>query len=51
MTQAGPAIHPTPPISITQAGMCADAENTFSLLPQRFMIDSSRPVLVEASLM
>ena len=26
--QAGPAIQPTPPISITAAGICADAENT-----------------------
>ena len=27
--QAGPAIQPTPPISITAAGICAEAENTF----------------------
>ena len=51
MMQAGPAIQPNPPISITAAGMWADAENTLMLSPQRFMIDSSRPVLVEASLM
>jgi hypothetical protein len=51
MMQAGPAIHPTPPISITAAGICADAENTRIASPQRFMIDNSRPVLVEASLM
>ena len=48
--QAGPAIQPTPPISITAAGICAEAENTF-MSGQRFMIESSRPVLVEASLM
>ena len=47
----GPAIQPSPPISITAAGIWADAENTLMLSPQRFMIDSSRPVLVEASLM
>ena len=51
MTQAGPAIQPTPPISITAAGICAEAENTLMASPQRFMIDNKRPVLVEASLM
>ena len=50
MMLAGPAIQPTPPISITAAGMCADAENTF-MFGARFMIDSKRPVLVDASLM
>ncbi len=49
--QAGPAIQPTPPIISTQAGMWAEAENT-SMRPRvRSMIESSRPVLVEASLM
>ena len=48
--QAGPAIQPTPPISITAAGICADAENTF-MFGARLMIDNSRPVLVEASVM
>ena len=51
MMQAGPAIHPNPPISITAAGIWAEAENTRIESPQRFMIDNSRPVLVEASLM
>jgi len=51
MMQAGPAIQPTPPISMTAAGMCAEAENTLSLSPHRFMIESRRPVLFEASLM
>jgi hypothetical protein len=41
-----PAIHPRPPISITAAGICAEAEN--DVLSAAFMIDS-RPVLVEAS--
>ncbi len=41
---------PAATISMTQAGICADAENTLSP-SQRFMIDSRRPVLVEASLM
>jgi hypothetical protein len=50
MMQAGPAIQPTPPISMTAAGICAEAENTF-MRGARFMIESSRPVLVEASLM
>ena len=51
MMQAGPAIQPNPPISITAAGMCAEAEKTLMPSPHRFMIDSSRSVLVEASLM
>ena len=49
--QAGPAIQPTPPISITAAGIWAEAENTLMSSSQRLMIDNSRPVLVEASLM
>ena len=51
MTQAGPAIQPTPPTSMTQVGICADAANTRMRPPVSFRIDSSRPVLVEASLM
>jgi len=43
--QAGPAIHPFPPINITQAGMCAEAENTAILPFTPLMIESSRPVL------
>jgi hypothetical protein len=35
MMQAGPAIQPTPPISMTAAGMCAEAENTLMASPQR----------------
>jgi hypothetical protein len=35
---------------MTAAGMCAEAENTLISSPQRLMIESSRPVLVEASL-
>ncbi|ODU54993.1 MAG: hypothetical protein ABS99_08310 [Acetobacteraceae bacterium SCN 69-10] len=49
--QAGPAIQPTPPIIITQTGICAEAANTCSRPRVSFRIDSSRPVLVEASLM
>ena len=41
---------PTPQIIMTAAGICADAENTL-ISGTRFMIDRSRPVLVEASLM
>ncbi len=49
--QAGPAIQPTPPIIITQTGICAEAANT-SIRPRvRSMMESKRPVLVEASLM
>src|SRR3954453_7465220 len=51
ISQAGPAIQPTPPISITAAGIWADAEKTLMLSPQRLMIDNSRPVLGEASFM
>jgi len=49
--QAGPAIQPTPPISMTAAGIWAEAENTRILSPQRLSMDKRRPVLVEASLM
>ena len=35
----------------TAVGIWAEAENTRMLSPQRFMIDNSRPVLVDASLM
>src|SRR5262249_33476379 len=48
--QAEPAIQPTPPINITAAGICAEAEKTF-MRGARFMMDSNRPVLVDASLM
>jgi hypothetical protein len=48
--QAGPAIQPTPPINMTAAGIWADAENIF-IRGTRFMIDSRRPVFVDASLM
>ena len=46
---AGPAIQPFPPISITHAGMCAEAENTAILPSTRLMIESRRPVLWDAS--
>ena len=49
--QAGPAIQPLPPISMTAAGMCAEAAKTCILPATRLRIDSSRPVLDEASLM
>jgi hypothetical protein len=49
-TQAGPAIQPTPPIIITQAGMCDEAANTSIRPSTRSRIESSRPVFDEASL-
>ena len=48
-TQAGPAIQPTPPIIITQAGMCAEAANTSIRPSTLLMMESSRPVLNDAS--
>ena len=45
------AIQPTPPISMTQAGMCAEAAKTRIRPSTLLMIESRRPVLNDASLM